>query len=73
MSKKGIVLGSVAVVALVLWAALSRDSFPLVILAAVALVTTLVAVGPSRSRPDPREPQDAAEHIARQSRHTGGT
>ena len=60
-------------VALVLWAVASRDNLPLVILAAGALVTALVRFGPSNSRPDPRDAQDAAEDIARQRRrHSDG-
>ncbi len=72
MSKHWAVTSAVVAVALVLWSALSGDTFPLVLLAAGGLVVTLVALGPSDSRPDPRDTQAAAEHVARQPRHTDG-
>ena len=72
MSKQRLVIALVVAVGLVLWSALTGETYPLVLLAAVSLVTALVTLGPSSSRPDPRDAQDAAEDIARRPRHTHG-
>jgi len=72
MSKRSVLMGVALAVLLIVWAAVSRDTFPLVMLAALALVLALVTFGPSDSRPDPRDSQDAAEDIAQRSRHSEG-
>ena len=72
MSKQRRVMVAVVAIALILWSVLARETYPLVFLAAGGLVMILVSLGPSNSRPDPRDAQDAAEDIARRPRHTHG-
>lgn len=72
MSRSKLLICLAVAVGLVLWAGFARETWPLVVLAAAALVTALVQLGPSDARPDPRDPQDAAEQLARRRRHAEG-
>lgn len=73
MSRKRwlLTLAALLVVGGLAWGALSGESLPLVLVLAGGIVTGLVALGPSGTRADPRDAEEASRPIAQRSPTSG--